>query len=410
MAFTPFLVNTSQTHGGLEQEGFRWRLDDNDEANASWKEDQDVDTNLPLDTNVRLRVVVNAQGVDPSRKLYQLEFRRTVDTAWAKVVSGSGRVQLAASGNITAGGEDTTPQLTAPSGKTAGADFQTGRIWDDENGEEAIDLGSGKYTELEWCIVASSSGGAAESDVFRFRVTAQNQEDFPFAPAVGSLAILSLPFEAVSGAASPPTLVSRDTDGATSGTSLTMSEPAGCAENDILVVWIATNTGGNWGTTPTGWAQILSAIGTYPYSLYWIRRGASEPSDMTFQWTSSVDHRAIISAYRGCVNTGNPYDDVQDSGSDSANPAEPDPPAATVSGDNRTSVVFGFSGDQFETFEAPAGYANFLEYNFAGGGEQIMIADKEDVSTGTENPAVFNMTSAGSGAFIVRAGTLILKP
>lgn len=75
---------------------------------------------------------------------------------------------LAASGNITASGEATTAQLTAPSGKTSGADFQTGRMWDDENGADTLDLASGKYTELEWCIKAANT--VIASTVYEFRL------------------------------------------------------------------------------------------------------------------------------------------------------------------------------------------------------------------------------------------------
>ena len=60
-------------------------------------------------------------------------------------------VYIATSSNVTGGGQDTTAQLAAPSGKTT-ADFRTGRMWDDENGTEIYDLGEseasvGSFTE-----------------------------------------------------------------------------------------------------------------------------------------------------------------------------------------------------------------------------------------------------------------------
>lgn len=48
-------------------------------------------------------------------------------------------VYIAPSANITAGGQATTAQLTAPSGKTT-ADFSVGRMWDDENGTDTVDI------------------------------------------------------------------------------------------------------------------------------------------------------------------------------------------------------------------------------------------------------------------------------
>ena len=76
-------------------------------------------------------------------------------------------VYVATSANITAGGEATTAQLTAPSGKST-SDFVTGRMWDNENGSDSIDITTDDYTELEWCLQAQSP--AANGDYFDFRV------------------------------------------------------------------------------------------------------------------------------------------------------------------------------------------------------------------------------------------------
>lgn len=76
---------------------------------------------------------------------------------------------IAASSHITAGGDATTARLTAPSGKTT-SDFTTGRIWDNENGTDSIDIAADEYTELAWVIKAQTP--AADSDVYQFRVTA----------------------------------------------------------------------------------------------------------------------------------------------------------------------------------------------------------------------------------------------
>jgi hypothetical protein len=77
--------------------------------------------------------------------------------------------ELAASANITASGENTTAQLTAPSGKTT-SNFTTGRMQDDENPADAVDIASGNYTELEWSIKAMPAV-VALSDIYEFRVT-----------------------------------------------------------------------------------------------------------------------------------------------------------------------------------------------------------------------------------------------
>lgn len=72
------------------------------------------------------------------------------------------------SDNIAASGEDTTFQLTAPSGKSTG-DFGGGRIQDDENPGDAVDIGLDEYREDEWSLQAKplSEIGAT----YQFRVT-----------------------------------------------------------------------------------------------------------------------------------------------------------------------------------------------------------------------------------------------
>ncbi|QQR77515.1 MAG: hypothetical protein IPJ67_05325 [Candidatus Moraniibacteriota bacterium] len=78
------------------------------------------------------------------------------------------RILLSLSSNITASGENTTSQLTAPSGKST-SDFDAGRIQDDENPADTVDITTDDYTEMEWSLTATSSASA--SDIYQFRVT-----------------------------------------------------------------------------------------------------------------------------------------------------------------------------------------------------------------------------------------------
>ncbi len=78
--------------------------------------------------------------------------------------------QLSASGNIAASGENTTAQLTAPSGKTSGTDFDAGRIQDDENPADAVTVSDDDYTEMEWAIQATND--AADGVQYEFRLVA----------------------------------------------------------------------------------------------------------------------------------------------------------------------------------------------------------------------------------------------
>ncbi len=66
--------------GAIDQEGFRWRDDDADEDEAAWLENQDVDASVAQETNVRLRVLLNATD-DPSTAQFQLEYKETGDAS-----------------------------------------------------------------------------------------------------------------------------------------------------------------------------------------------------------------------------------------------------------------------------------------------------------------------------------------
>lgn len=79
-------------------------------------------------------------------------------------------VQLSASSNIAASGESTTAQLSVPTGSPA---FTAGRIQDDENPTDAVDINDSQYTEMEWSMIATNE--ATDGETYQFRVTANGQ-------------------------------------------------------------------------------------------------------------------------------------------------------------------------------------------------------------------------------------------
>ena len=67
----------------VNQESFRFRLDDGNEAGASWDGSQDA--NLTKDAgNERLRFIIDASG-DPAANAYQLEWSKVGEDVWRKV-------------------------------------------------------------------------------------------------------------------------------------------------------------------------------------------------------------------------------------------------------------------------------------------------------------------------------------
>lgn len=70
----------------LEQEGFRFRNDDDDEANATWRQNQDVNDTIAKEINIRLRTILNATG-DPDSQQFEIQYKETSDGAseWRKI-------------------------------------------------------------------------------------------------------------------------------------------------------------------------------------------------------------------------------------------------------------------------------------------------------------------------------------
>lgn len=98
-------------------------------------------------------------------------------------------IELNASANITDGGASTTAQLTAPTGKTSGSDFDAGRIQDDENPADAVAISSDDYAEFEWSIIAT--GTATSGQTYDLRIgygtsTALDEYDVSAQVTIGS--------------------------------------------------------------------------------------------------------------------------------------------------------------------------------------------------------------------------------
>lgn len=85
-----------------------------------------------------------------------------------RAATSSNQVYVSLSGNVAASGETTTARLAPPSGKATSTHFTAGRRWDDENGSDSIDVGSGNYTELEWVLTTQTP--ATTNDYYDFRV------------------------------------------------------------------------------------------------------------------------------------------------------------------------------------------------------------------------------------------------
>jgi hypothetical protein len=79
-----FIIQSAAAGGATDQEGFRFRNDDGDEAGATFAEAQDTNITAPLDTNLRMRFIVDGTG-DPAATQYQLEAKLSTESDYWKV-------------------------------------------------------------------------------------------------------------------------------------------------------------------------------------------------------------------------------------------------------------------------------------------------------------------------------------
>lgn len=115
-----------------------------------------------------------------------------------------------------------------------------------------------------------------------------------------------------------PSQRSASNGGNGTGTDVTVTAPAGIANDDILLA-VLYREGGTW-TLPSGWAQLYDIAdfnANATITVAW-KRAASESGNYTFNLSASVWRIITMVAIQGAVATGSPFDG---SGTDAPNSA-----------------------------------------------------------------------------------------
>lgn len=168
-----------------------------------------------------------------------------------------------------------------------------------------------------------------------------------------------------------PTLQAQGAIAAVTTGDLTVTLPA-YAANDIVVITTVgyvpnTTTGTNTQTLASPWNKNSPNVTTgnpidEEHATWWARATSASSLGTTVtitrptSWDTGADTCWAGRAYvvRGCVTTGNPYDEFASTAlSTAANPALP---AITVSGGNRLAIVFMTKADNSATPTAATGY------------------------------------------------------
>lgn len=161
----------------LDQDAYRFRNDDGDEATATWRQPANTPDTIPLDTRFRARFAIEeTAGVNPRDDVsYNLEYRRKPSGgsfgAWTPVDTLSARhVKPSDSPNVADGAATTRQIWPTSSGFAAGS-------FDDLSGSisgPSVSLGAAEKTELEWSVIIDSAAGAADADEIELRILARS--------------------------------------------------------------------------------------------------------------------------------------------------------------------------------------------------------------------------------------------
>ncbi len=152
------------------QGNWRWRNDDGDETNASWKADENTPITLTHKNNIRLRVAIgnNSEGTLPSTRI-NLEYSYDQETSWFRIEDDPevGHFVFGSSLFFTNQDLSTQPLVGLPA---CCNDFVDGYLFDTYHLENKYpELDEGEGTELEFSIRATDNALDATEYAFRLR-------------------------------------------------------------------------------------------------------------------------------------------------------------------------------------------------------------------------------------------------
>lgn len=171
--------------------------------------------------------------------------------------------------------------------------------------------------------------------------------------------------------------------------------------DDILVVIYGHNTTGNTFTTPSGWTAHPTGrqdTGGEASHCFWKRATSSSETNpattVSITMTSSIGGYARCYVIRGCVTSGDPFDNT--AGNNGAS-TTPNPPSLTSTGADRLMFYGIYVGDDntWSSGMPPTNYTQVGRLATTSGGDCMTDAIwRALASAGTEDPAAMTMSAS----------------
>lgn len=188
-----------------------------------------------------------------------------------------------------------------------------------------------------------------------------------------------------------PSQRSASNAGNATGTNLTVTPPAGIADNDILLA-VLYREGGSW-TLPSGWTQLFDVAdfnANATVTVAW-KRAASESGSYTFNLSASVWRIATMVAIQGAVTTGSPFDGT---GSDAPNSASI--VASSISPATAATLIVFLTAN----FDGVPLTASSSGMNLRVGLGGCEIWDVAQAASGASGSKTFTQTGIGAGNWV----------
>ena len=162
-----------------------------------------------------------------------------------------------------------------------------------------------------------------------------------------------------------PAFRSATSDGETSGTSITLTAPAGISDNDILLAFIYKEDTGAV-TYPSGFTEKQTVTQTasdpdFKCYLAW-KRASSESGNYTFSWTNNVWRAGLIMAISGAILSGDPFDVAPSTNAPGSASATVTATGITTLTADTLLVALGAAFSSF-TWTEPSGMTERVDYN-----------------------------------------------
>jgi hypothetical protein len=175
--------------------------------------------------------------------------------------------------------------------------------------------------------------------------------------------------------------------------------PAGLAANDILIMWFYSPDNVAHSVSNSFTKKVdYSPTSTDHITIWWKRTAGTTMGTTTCTGTSINDGSMCwVSAFRGVITTGDPFDVVAASATTGASATTLSIAAITTTSANDMLLVVGWASNVSNTISSVTGYTTAKEYGNGNGTTSDMIGVYKLLATaGSTGTATMNVTGATS--------------